>query len=34
MDVDHALVEGRGWTHEEWADWAVVALAEQVFGAS
>jgi AcrR family transcriptional regulator len=34
MDVYHALVEGRGWTHEEWADWAVVALAEQVFGAS
>lgn len=34
MDVYHALVEGRGWTHEEWADWAVAALAEQVFGPS
>jgi AcrR family transcriptional regulator len=32
MDVYHALVEGRGWTHEEWAEWAVSALAEQVFG--
>jgi hypothetical protein len=34
MDVYHAIVEGRGWTHEEWADWAVAALAEQVFGPS
>lgn len=34
MDVYHALVEGRGWTHEEWADWAIAALAEQVFGPS
>jgi AcrR family transcriptional regulator len=34
MDVYHALVEGRGWTHDEWADWAIAALAEQVFGAS
>jgi AcrR family transcriptional regulator len=34
MDVYHALVEGRGWTHEEWAAWAGAALTEQVFGPS
>lgn len=34
MDVYHALVEGRGWTHEEWADWAAATLTEQVFGLS
>jgi AcrR family transcriptional regulator len=32
MDVYHALVEGRGWTHEEWAHWATAALTHQVFG--
>jgi AcrR family transcriptional regulator len=32
MDVYHALVEGRRWSHEEWSDWAGAALAEQVFG--
>jgi AcrR family transcriptional regulator len=34
MDVYHALVEGRGWTHEEWADFAIAALDEQVFRSS
>jgi AcrR family transcriptional regulator len=32
MDVYHALVDGRGWSHEAWFDWAVSALADQVFG--
>jgi AcrR family transcriptional regulator len=32
MDVYHALVDGRGWTHDEWAEWAATAIAEQVFG--
>jgi hypothetical protein len=32
MDVYHALVDGRGWSHEEWVDWTVSAVAEQVFG--
>jgi AcrR family transcriptional regulator len=31
MDVYHALVEGRGWTHDEWIDWTVSAVAEQIF---
>jgi len=31
-DVYHVLVEGRGWSHDEWLDWAVVALAYQLFG--
>jgi AcrR family transcriptional regulator len=34
MDVYHALVDGRGWSHDEWVDWAVSAVAEQVFGRS
>ena len=32
MDVYHALVDGRGWSHDEWIDWTVAALAEQIFG--
>jgi AcrR family transcriptional regulator len=32
MDVYHVLVNGRGWSHEAWVDWAVAALADQVFG--
>src|SRR5215207_9696887 len=31
-DVYRALVDGRGWTHEEWIEWAVSAVAEQIFG--
>jgi len=32
MDVYHALVGSGGWSHEEWLDWTVSAVAEQVFG--
>jgi AcrR family transcriptional regulator len=32
MDVYHALVERRGWSHDEWLDWAVDSLADQLFG--
>jgi len=31
-DVYHALVDGRGWSHDEWIDWTVSAVAEQLFG--
>jgi AcrR family transcriptional regulator len=31
MDVYHVLVDGRGWSHDEWVDWTVATLAEQVF---
>jgi hypothetical protein len=31
MDVFHVLVDGFGWTIEEWTDWTVATLAEQVF---
>ena len=31
MDAYHALVEGRGWSHEEWIDWTVSAVAEHIF---
>jgi AcrR family transcriptional regulator len=34
MDVYHALVDGRGWSHEEWVDWTVSAITEQVFAAA
>jgi hypothetical protein len=30
-DVYHALVDGRGWSHDEWVDWTVSAVAEQIF---
>jgi AcrR family transcriptional regulator len=32
MDVYHVLVDGRGWSHEAWVDWAVMAAADQLFG--
>jgi AcrR family transcriptional regulator len=32
MDVYHVLVGGQGWSHEEWADWTVSTVTEQVFG--
>jgi AcrR family transcriptional regulator len=31
MDAYHILVESRGWSHEEWVDWTVAAVAEQIF---
>jgi hypothetical protein len=31
MDVYRVLVDGRGWSHEAWVDWAASALADQVF---
>jgi AcrR family transcriptional regulator len=31
MDVYHVLVGRHGWSHEEWADWTVSTVAEQVF---
>jgi AcrR family transcriptional regulator len=30
-DVYHALVDGRGWSHDEWIEWAVSSVAEQIF---
>jgi AcrR family transcriptional regulator len=32
MDVYHVLVDNRRWSHQEWIDWTVSAVAEQVFG--
>lgn len=31
MDVYHALVDGSGWTDDEWAEWTVATIAEQLF---
>lgn len=31
-DAYHALVDVYGWTHAAWIDWAVLTVAEQVFG--
>ena len=31
-DAYHALVDERGWSHEEWVDWTIMAVADQVFG--
>jgi AcrR family transcriptional regulator len=31
-DVYHVLVEGRGWSHDEWLNWAETALSQQLFG--
>lgn len=31
-DVYHVLVEMRGWSHDELLSWAVVTLADQLFG--
>jgi TetR/AcrR family transcriptional regulator of autoinduction and epiphytic fitness len=30
-DVYHALVDGRGWSHDDWIDWTVPTVAEQIF---
>jgi len=32
MDVYHALVHGRSWSHQEWVDWTVATVAQQIFG--
>jgi len=32
QDVYHVIVDGYGWTVEEWVDWTVATVAEQVFG--
>lgn len=32
MDVYRVLVIDFGWTHEEWTDWTVATVAEQLFG--
>jgi AcrR family transcriptional regulator len=32
MDVFHVLVDGYGWTIDDWTDWTVATLAEQIFG--
>jgi AcrR family transcriptional regulator len=32
MDAYHVLVGSHGWAHEEWVDWTVSAVAQQVFG--
>jgi AcrR family transcriptional regulator len=31
MDAYHVLVESRGWSHDEWVDWTVSTVAEQLF---
>ena len=31
-DVYHVMVEMRGWSHDEFLSWTVVALADQLFG--
>jgi len=31
MDAYHALVAGRGWSHDEWIDWTASAVSEQIF---
>jgi AcrR family transcriptional regulator len=31
-DAYHALVDERGWSHEEWVNWTVSAVTEQIFG--
>jgi len=31
-DLYHVLVEDRGWSHDEWLDWTVETLAQQLFG--
>jgi AcrR family transcriptional regulator len=31
-DVYQVLVGGHGWSHEEWVDWTVSTVVEQVFG--
>jgi AcrR family transcriptional regulator len=31
MDVYHVLVDAKGWSHEEWAEWVASTLADQLF---
>ena len=31
-DVYHVLVEGRGWSHDDWLDWTAATLADELFG--
>jgi AcrR family transcriptional regulator len=31
MDVYHVLVGDHAWSHEEWVDWTVATLADQIF---
>ena len=31
MDVYRVLVLDFGWTHDDWIDWTVATLAEQLF---
>lgn len=31
-DVYHVLVDVYRWTHQDWVDWVVVTVADQVFG--
>jgi hypothetical protein len=33
-DAYHVVVEGRGWSHDAWIDWAVAALAGELFDPS
>ncbi len=33
MDAYHFLVRVAGWTHEEWVDWTVAIILEQLFAA-
>jgi len=32
MDVYQVLVGGHGWSHEEWVDWTVSTVMDQIFG--
>ena len=32
MEVYRVLVGTQGWSHEEWLDWTVATVAEQMFG--
>jgi hypothetical protein len=34
MDVYRVLVHDLGWTHDEWIDWTVATVEEQVFAPS
>jgi AcrR family transcriptional regulator len=33
-DVYHFLVDSRGWSHDDWVDWTVAAVTEQIFGSN
>jgi hypothetical protein len=32
MDTYHQLVDVRGWVYDEWVDWTVSVVADQIFG--